>query len=304
MLPKDPYMIRLDFDRLFSALTRVRGLQRKDWQHNQSGTDRGIEAVLIQRSPRELATYALARIRITAMPELRQAASTIGDISAAVADLRAWAVEQGGAAQTLANLIPHRPATCDYLLAAALATLRYYRQREDENPIVRQPWTNEGLHRAATLDYVHFNEKPIAGAFWEKKLARARSLVWHIRGSDWEQMSDAMAITSLRSVVGEQTAAMVALFWLKRPVPVLDSYLERLLRRHGFIPKGEGWTARSKAELGSQLVKGAEAYSAKRHDWRPARVLTCLYLWSCELGRLHCDCQDGPGASCPLVPLL
>ena len=59
-------MIHLDFERLFATLTKVSGLQRRDWEHNQSGTDREIEAVLIQRSPRELATYALARIRITA----------------------------------------------------------------------------------------------------------------------------------------------------------------------------------------------------------------------------------------------
>ena len=151
-------MVHLDFERLFATLTKVSGLQRRDWEHNQSGTDRGIEAVLIQRSPRELATYALIRIRITAMPELREAARTIGGVSDAAADLRAWAVEQGAAARTLANLIPDRPATCGYLLAAALATLRYYRQREDENPIVRQPWTNEALHRAATLNYVHLND--------------------------------------------------------------------------------------------------------------------------------------------------
>jgi hypothetical protein len=35
------------FPRWFKTLERYPGLQRKDWEANQSGTDRGIESVLI-----------------------------------------------------------------------------------------------------------------------------------------------------------------------------------------------------------------------------------------------------------------
>jgi hypothetical protein len=64
-------LLNFDVPQFFAALQQFRGLQRKEWELNQTGADRGIEAVLIQRCTRELATFALACLWLAAMPALK-----------------------------------------------------------------------------------------------------------------------------------------------------------------------------------------------------------------------------------------
>lgn len=297
-------MILLDCARLFAALAQVPNLQRRDWERNQSGTDRGLEAVLIQRSPRELATFALARLRIASITELREVCQRNFCDPAEAAQLSTWGLNQGGAVKTLANMVKLVSTVTNDKFVSALATLRYYRCREEPNPVVQRAWTEAGLERASIFDCRMLDEPPIAGAFWQRKLEKVKDLIRHVQAASWVGLSDTEVVKSLRSVVGEQTASMVALFWLGRPIPVLDSYLERLLRRHGLLPESVRFTGQAKAKLGMELVEGADRFSAEHTGWSPARVLSCLYLWACELGRLHCDCRDGPGVNCPLPRLL
>jgi endonuclease III len=297
--------VPFDFAQLFTALVRVPGLQRRDWERNQSGVDRGIEAVLIQRSPRELATYALVRLRLACMPHL-EGLLRESSCSAVDADgLSSWAIEQGGAAKTLARTASDEGKPMgDYRCAAACAVLRYYRHREEPNALVQAPWTDGGFTNLTTLDVRALDEAPIRGAFWQAKLAKVQQIVRHVRRSAWDELPDDAVMRSLRSVAGEQTAAMVALFWLGRPVPIIDTYLERLLRQHGLLPHAFQLNANAKVQLAMQITRGTEAYAQHHEDWTPARILSCLYLWACEIGRLRCDCDGGLGPTCPLARLL
>ena len=302
MVPMKPApIIRFDFARLFAALKHVPNLQRRDWEQNQTGIDRGIEAALIQRSPRELATYALSRLRLACMPHLQD---YVQDLSVDE-DLVAWGLHLGGAAKSLARMMcePGSPAEgCAALTAAAV--LRYYRCREDPNPLVRSPWNEFGLERLATIDPGVLDEPPIRGAFWQAKLRNAQRLVCHVRQTQWDKLTDDAVMRSLQTITGRQTASMVALFWLGRPVPIIDTYLERLLRRHNLLSNEFSFNARGQAALAEHLRRGAAAYARMHSDWTSSRVLACLYLWACEIGRLRCDCSGVAGPTCPLVGLL
>lgn len=289
---------------LLNALEQFPGLQRKEWELNQSGADRGMEAVLIQRSRRELATYTLCRLRLAAMPDLAEACRGARRASHGMPALLEWARTQGAGGSALANLVEERSGeeARGEELFAALASLKYYHRRGAPNPTVKAPWTEEDLDRLVSFDTGVLLEYPTRGAFWGRKFETVKRLVSHVRATTFETMDDEELLRSLSSIpgVGEQTADMVALFWLGRPVPIIDSYLLRLLRNHGFLPVSFSGKAAERTELRQHLAREACDIEAQRPDWPAARVLSCLYLWACEVGRFHCRCATGDSASCPL----
>src|SRR5438876_1091554 len=94
-----------EFGRVFERLEKIPGLQRKEWELNQSGVDRGMEAVLIQRTTREIATYALVQLRFSAMSELRAACSTRIASDSMAEHVVAWAETQKPRPSMLLNVI-------------------------------------------------------------------------------------------------------------------------------------------------------------------------------------------------------
>lgn len=297
-------MFLFSVSKLFRVLDTIPGLQRKDWERNQSGTDRAMEAVLIQRAPREVATYALVRLRIAAMPDLATTVAAETWPLGEVQQLTAWARSQGHGGAMLAKVAAEkldRHRSCR--ARAALASLRYYHCRDDANPAVKDPWTEQGFDRLWSVDVDPLLEYPTRGPVWRAKVETLKRLVIHVRKLNVASLSDDAIIRSLKSVpgVGDQTAGMAALFWLGRPVPILDMYLITLLQRHGLLPGSFRSTTAARRALAEHLLDGARGIAASRSDWSAERALSCLYLWACEVGRLHCHCESRELADCPIV---
>ncbi len=292
------------FGQLFEILEKIPGLQRKDWERNQSGADRGLESVLIQRTTREVATYALVQLRLVAMQELLANDDPIPD-ETQTAELLSWARSQGPGGSMMMKVVTNTTDPSDRRRIGALAVLRYYHNREDDNPVVKRPWTNEGMNKLTTLDVSSLLVYPTPGDFWRKKFETIQRLVDTVLRMNLPNLSDDQVLWDLRSIkgVGPQTASMVALFWLARPTPIIDGYLTRLLVNHGLVP-GTLDSSFAQDDLRRQLILGAQEMAVSRPDWPAHRSLSALYLWACEVGRLHCTCAKSPSPNCPVRRLL
>ncbi len=288
------------FRNLFESLEGVPGLQRKDWELNQSGVDRGMESVLIQRTAREVATYALVQLRFAAMPELVSAAGGVADEKDGDG-LIEWARSQGPGGSMMIKTAVGSAATNDRSRVAAMSVLKYYHKREDENPAVKAGWTDEGLRRVPSLDIAPLLQYPTSGAFWENKYDTVQRLVQCVLGMDTGAMTDDQVMRDLRSIkgVGPQTASMVSLFWLQRPVPIIDGYLTKMLSNHGLVTESLA-CERAQDELRVFLTRGASEMAAERPEWPVHRSLSSLYLWACEVGRFICTCGQTPSPDCPV----
>ncbi len=292
------------FRQLFEVLEKIPGLQRTDWEHNQSGADRGLESVLIQRTTREVATYALVQLRFVTMPELLANDNPIRD-ETQTAELLSWARSQGPGGSMMMKVVTNTTAPSDRRRIGALAVLRYYHNREDDNPVVKRPWTDEGMNKLPTLDVSSLLVYPTSGDFWGKKFETIRRLADTVLRMNLPKLSSDQVLWDLRSVkgVGPQTASMVALFWLARPIPIIDSYLTRLLVSHGLVP-GTLDGSLAQDDLRRHLILWAQEMAVSRPDWPAHRLLSALYLWACEVGRLHCTCAKLPSSNCPVRRLL
>lgn len=93
--------------------------------------------------------------------------------------------------------------------------------------------------------------------------------------------------------LGPQTASMVALFWLGKPIPIIDGYLTSLLVNHG-LSKEPLTSSYTQDALRAFLTTGAKELALQRPDWPANRSLSSLYLWACEIGRFHCICGKSP----------
>ena len=293
----------LNFVKLFEALEGFRGLQRKEWELNQTGADRGMEAVLIQRSSREVATYALTRLRLESMPELLTQYGNTKLSLPEVQQLCEWGTTQGAGGSMLSEVVRrelNHPAQSSRMLAA-LASLKYYRCRDDQNPAVKSPWNEDGSKHLLSIETNMLLEYPTQGKFWNRKFETVRRLVSYVITKRFHHADDTTVIKQLKSIqnVGEQTSSMVALFWLNRPVPIIDDYLIRLLRDHDYLGSSSMGT-KDRADLRSRLLQGALDIEARRPEWSASRVLSCLYLWVCETMRLYCACRKEPSSSCPI----
>jgi len=110
---------------------------------------------LIQRAPREIATYALVRLRFAAMPELlvtcRSACPCNADEDRTPHALAKWGKTAGPGGTSLARMLDTDSGIATPASLAALAVLEYYRDRRAENPAVRMPWTENGLRKLPTV---------------------------------------------------------------------------------------------------------------------------------------------------------
>lgn len=113
-----------------------------------------------------------------------------------------------------------------------------------------------------------------------------------------------VVLRSLRELhgVGEQTASAVTLFWVGRPTPIVDTYLWCLLDGHHLLPTAFSCTnAAHRAALYQHMRQGALASKANHPEWSAVRVLSCLYLWACKIGRLGlCECKTDGSSTCPV----
>src|ERR1041385_1579633 len=200
-----------EFGRVFERLEKIPALQRKDWELNQSGVDRGLEAVLIQRSPREIATYALVQLRLAAMPELRTACRIRATSDGTPQHLLDWAETQKPKPSMLMKVIASATDATDDRRVAAVSVLKYYRRRDDENPAVKAPWTSAGLDKIPSMDVGGLLKHPAPdNRFWRGKYDTVQRLVATVLAMDLPKMSDDDVVNALQEIqgVGPQTASM------------------------------------------------------------------------------------------------
>lgn len=309
MSPARQRHIAFNFKTLFRTMEKQAGgrLQRMEWELNQSGVDRGLEAALIQGGQRELATYSLVRLRLACMPVLRDSCADECCDPAELDGIAAWAGTLKGKRKagttTLRNVIERNGSRTDQR-TAAWATLRYYHCRDDENPAVKQPWPASALAELDNLDMGRFNEYPTAGSIWLRKYQTVQRLARFMTGSDLATLSDSETFAAIDDLdnVGDQTAAMATLFWLQRPVPIVDMYLCQVLNDHGLVPDRVVHTRKvDRSAIRSFLIDEARSVSSERSEWPAWRILSCLYLWCCEVGGVYCDCAADRTGKCPLV---
>lgn len=284
-------MLDLDVLALFERLRAIPGLQDSRWDLNQGGVDRGLEAVLIQGCTREMATYALVLLRLACMPDLVTRDYAVVADENELQALLAWAkAQKSGGCTTLAKLLTKEKSLASSRAIAAAASLRYYRNRRDLNPVVKEPWTEEGLATAAVMRTETLLDPPLTGGVWARKFLALVRLVNYIMETPLAQMTDEEVCSSLQSLpgIGPQTASMVALFWLGRPEPIIDDYLLRVLTGWALLPSDFNPARRMDREcLRGCLKAGAVELSMSLAGFTPTRILGCLYCWACETARFR-----------------
>ncbi len=190
---------------LYSALKQDTRLQ-KNWEMNQSRIDRALESPLIARTPREVATAALLVMKIRCEPAVAPCQVAPPDDG-----LIAFGRTQGPGGSRLANVIQAAPD--DLVVAAASATLMYYLDRSASNPLVKKPWSTDGLKtsaQASPSDLIH----PLLRPTWSERKAVAVSSIASLVMQDIRVWGDQQLHSALRSIPGlgpERTDAVPSL---------------------------------------------------------------------------------------------
>ena len=160
----------------------------------------------------------------------------------------------------------------------------FYRNRSTGNPLVRMPWSREGLRKLASADAASLinpalrvtSPRAAAGV-----VGVATALLSDAQALDDGSVRDALlAIPGL----GAERADAVGVFGLHRTWPVTDDYLWRLLLAHGCIPPD---------------AAACKTYQQRQRAFRPLwtalvnsrpmedsnELAATLYLWADEAAR-------------------
>jgi len=151
---------------LYQALEQDDRLQ-KNWERNQPRVDRALESPLIARTPREVATAALLVMKLKCEPAAEVFIDTNID-----EDLIAFARSQGTDGTRLANVIEGKKDADRIAVVAAICSLRFYRDRSADNPLVRLAWSQNGLGRLSRSESVEIIN-PALKPTWAKRKADA-----------------------------------------------------------------------------------------------------------------------------------
>ena len=261
---------------LYLTLKRDPRLQ-KNWETNQPRIDRALESPLIARTPREVATAAFLVMKIRCEP-----ATAACEVSPPDHDLIAFGRTQGTGASRLANVIEASPD--DLVVAAATATLRYDRDRIAGNPLVKTPWSTDGLKalaKASPSDLIH----PLLRPTWSERKAMAASTIADLLLQDTRAWNDQQLRTALTGItgLGSERADAVAVFAFSRPWPIVDEYLWRLLDSHGLLDERE--RAARNYESRRTLFEPAWLDLVRSATDDPNEIAATLYLWADEASR-------------------
>ena len=267
----------MDIVELYGCLSRDTRLQ-KTWERNQPRVDRSLEAPLIVRTPREVATAALLVVKLRFEPQAHTHLLATRD-----ADLIAFARSQKPGGSRLANLLEGTQAD-GIARSTAIHSLLFYRDRSAENPLVRLPWSGEALRALALAD---------PGTLVNPSLrVTSPRAVAGVVGVAALLMSDAHALDdeSLRAAllaipgVGPERADAVGVFGLRRTWPITDDYLWKLLLSHGCIPQDAArCTTYQQRQRFFRPHWAALVKSRPSED--PNELAATLYLWADEAAR-------------------
>lgn len=261
---------------LYLALKQDPRLQ-KNWEANQPRVDRALESPLIARTPREVATAALLVMKIRCEP----AAATC-PVDPPGGDLIAFARTQGPGGSRLAKVI--EAAKDDLAVVAASAALMYYRDRSASNPLVKTPWSAEGLKSLAQASPSNLINQLLRPTWAERKAVAASSIAGLIL-QDTHMWSDQQVCNALTAIpgLGPERADAVAVFAFHRAWPIVDEYLWRLLDCHGLLDETE--TSANRYDCRRSLFEPAWKDLIQSVPEEPNKIAATLYLWADEASR-------------------
>lgn len=265
---------------LFSALRDDPRLQR-DWERNQPRVDRALESPLIAMTPREVATAALLAMKLRFQPEARDLIERDAE-----PELLEFGRSQGSGGSRLAKLLMEQKGPDDFARPAAIACLRYYRDRSAANRLVRLDWTREGLSSLADAAPETIIDPMLKPTNSERKARGAKELA-RVLADPPTCLADEPLRELLRSIpgLGPERAEAVGVFGFRRPWPIVDENLWKLLARMEILDASDA---------------GARSFDARRRVFEPhwralleARlsaeedVAASLYLWANEAERFR-----------------
>lgn len=266
-----------DIIELYQALEQDDRLQ-KNWERNQPRVDRALESPLIARTPREVATAALLVMKLKSEPDAEVFIDANIDEG-----LITFARSQGAGGARLANVIEGKKEADRIAVVAAVCSLRFYRDRSADNPLVRLGWSQNALERLSaseSIDIINPALKPT----WAKRKAHAvKALAALLIEPDAGSNPDLRK--RLRSLpgLGPERADAVGVFAFKKGWPIVDEYLWRLMARHSLLdPDEEG--IRGYDRRGSVFKPYWEHLLAARTE-SPGEIAATLYLWADEAER-------------------
>lgn len=256
------------------------GRLQKSWEKNQPRVDRAFEAPLIARTPREVATAALLVIKLHCLPDRHDYLDVRHDD-----DLLTFARSQGAGGTRLANIISGKTKADETAHAAAVHTASYYRDRSAANELVRAPWLEAALCKLTNADPSQIISPALRPTYSERKARAVIKLAALLCEGGSQAGSGEAFRTRLRSIegLGPERADAVGVFAFHQPWPITDSYLWRLLARHGVIDEEVGSI---KSYDGRQKAFASHWQDLQQATGTDANQLAAtLYLWADEAER-------------------
>jgi len=261
---------------LYSSLEADARLQRA-WRENQGSRDRCLEAPLIVKTPREVATAALVWLKLKFDPEFKDSQKLIPE-----EDLLDWAYRNrkdrciGG--PRLVNLC-RNPAATEEERQSAIASLLFYRDRFTKNPLVRTDWSDVGLQSLAAsapqdvvapLLKVTSKYAPMGVIGVAQLLCTPPDVISY-------------PLPKIPGV-GEERSDAIGVFGFRQGWPITDENLWQLCAVHGLLNPTQA-AATSYKERRKQFQPHWEALTNARPQIDPSELAATLYLWANEAGR-------------------
>ena len=269
----------MDIVKLYGALRDDPRLQ-KSWEALQPRFDRAFEVPLIGRMPREMTTAAVLAIKLKFEPAAAKYIHSIDD-----RDLVGFTRGQGAGGSRLAKILTGKTPADRLARAAARHALDFYRCRTRISGLIQLAWSKVALRAIADCPSDQlFN--PAFRPTWSVRKANAISqLAWLLLNpatpiDDFNVMQ--FALQDIPRMVPERADA-VAMFAFRRPWPIVDENLWRLLTAHRVITEEQTrlqtYETRRRAFALHWNFLTASSYTDGNE------LAATLYLWSHEAMR-------------------
>lgn len=267
--------------KLYQSMKHDERLQR-DWERNQPRLDRALEAPLIVRTPREVATAALLAIKLKFEPDAKAYQGIRPELPA----LRDAQTLEKRVASRLLKVLQSDEA--DEIAKSAVAhSVNYYVDRAGDNPLIRIPWSTNALQLIASAppeEIINPALKPTMGI---NSTGTTIANLSRLFLEDSQELGDAELQARLRSKeftgLGPERADAVGVFAFRRPWPIVDEYLWRLLHDHRLITDQEAGVGSYDARRRNFERHWQELLSAYPNNAN--ELAATLYLWADEASK-------------------
>lgn len=169
--------------------------------------------------------------------------------------------------------------------AAAIHTLNYYKDRSASNELVRAPWSEAALDQLANANPTELINPALKPTYSDRKARAVVQLAGLLCCRPAEAGEGEDLRTQLRSIsgLGPERADAVGVFAFHQSWPITDSYLWRLLIRHGVIDHKVGSIKSYDSRWKAFAAHWQDLQQATEADAN--QLAATLYLWADEAER-------------------